>query len=114
MDGQTLAQYFIGGILKKDLDLPKGTSSLLWEYLEDYDFVLTPLPNHLFQRDNTAFVYDGLSVNPMAKPARKRETLHSRAIWNFHPLFRTTTCTSTTATTTRTTSRPPSRAATSW
>ncbi len=46
---------------------------------------MTPLPNHLFQRDNTAFVYDGLSVHPMAKPARKRETLHSRAIWNFHP-----------------------------
>jgi arginine deiminase len=32
-------------------------------------------------------VYDGLSVNPMAKPARKRETLHSRTIWNFHPRF---------------------------
>ncbi len=88
VDGQTLAQYFIGGILKKDLDLPAGTHSLLWEYLEDYDFVLTPLPNHLFQRDNTAFVYHGLSVNPMAKPARKRETLHSRAIWNYHPLFK--------------------------
>jgi arginine deiminase len=88
VDGQTLAQYFIGGILKKDLNLPKSVHSLLWEYLDDYDFILTPLPNHLFQRDNTAFVYHGLSVNPMAKPARKRETLHSRAIWNFHPLFK--------------------------
>jgi arginine deiminase len=88
VDGQTLAEYFIGGILKKDLELPKGTHSLLWEYLEDYDFILTPLPNHLFQRDNTAFVYHGLSVNPMFKPARKRETLHSRAIWNYHPLFK--------------------------
>ena len=88
VDGQTLAQYFIGGILKKDLELPTGTHSLLWEYLDDYDFILTPLPNHLFQRDNTAFVYHGLSVNPMAKPARKRETLHSRAIWNYHPLFK--------------------------
>jgi arginine deiminase len=87
LNGATLAEYFIGGILKKDLNLPK-TNSLLWEYLDDYDFVLTPLPNHLFQRDNTAFVYHGLSVNPMAKPARKRETLHSRAIWNFHPRFK--------------------------
>ena len=66
---------------------PRG-SSLLWDYLDDYDFVLTPLPNHLFQRDNTAFVYDGLSVHPMAKPARQREMIHSRAIWNFHPTFR--------------------------
>ncbi|MEZ5117644.1 MAG: arginine deiminase [Candidatus Nanopelagicales bacterium] len=87
LDGATLAEYFIGGILKKDLHLPKA-QSLLWEYLDDYDFVLTPLPNHLFQRDNSAWVYDGLSVHPMAKPARKRETLHSRAIWNFHPLFK--------------------------
>jgi arginine deiminase len=88
VDGQTLAEYFIGGILKRDLQMPKGTHSLLWEYLEDYDFILTPLPNHLFQRDNTAFVYHGLSVNPMFKTARKRETLHSRAIWNYHPLFK--------------------------
>jgi len=87
-DGQTLAQYFIGGVLKKDLELPAGTKSLLWEYLEDYDFILTPLPNHLFQRDNTAFAFEGLSVNPMQKPARKREALHSRAIWNYHPAFK--------------------------
>ncbi len=85
--GAVLAEYFIGGILKRDLQLPKGTS-LLWEYLDDNDFILTPLPNHLFQRDNTAFVYEGLSVHPMAKPARVRESIHSRAIWNFHPLFK--------------------------
>jgi arginine deiminase len=86
LDGKTLASYFIGGILKRDLQLPK-TSSLLWEYLDDNDFILTPLPNHLFQRDNSAWAYRGLSVHPMAKPARKRETLHSRAIWNYHPMF---------------------------
>lgn len=85
-NSEDLASYLIGGVLKKDLELPK-TNSLLWEYLEDYDFVLTPLPNHLFQRDNTAFAYGGLTVNPMAKPARKRETINSRAIWNFHPEF---------------------------
>jgi arginine deiminase len=87
VDGRTMAEYFIGGILKRDLQLPKA-KSLLWEYLDDGDFILTPLPNHLFQRDNTAFVYQGLSVNPMMKPARKRETVHSRAIWNFHPKFK--------------------------
>jgi arginine deiminase len=86
VDPETMAEFMIGGILKRDLQLPKG-SSLLWDYLDDYDFVLTPLPNHLFQRDNTAFVYDGLSVHPMAKPARQREIVHSRAIWNFHPRF---------------------------
>ena len=63
------------------------TSSLLLEYLDDDDFLLAPLPNHLFQRDNSAWVYDGLSVNPMSKPARKRETINSRLVWNFHPMF---------------------------
>lgn len=87
VDGRTMADYFIGGILKRDLQLPKG-ASLFWDYLDDYDFVLTPLPNHLFQRDNTAFAYEGLSVHPMAKPARQRELVHSRAIWNFHPKFK--------------------------
>jgi arginine deiminase len=28
-----------------------------------------------------------MSVNPMAKPARQRETLHSRAIYRYHPMF---------------------------
>ena len=87
VDGRTMADYFIGGILKRDLHLPKG-ASLFWDYLDDYDFVLTPLPNHLCQRDNTAFAYEGLSVHPMAKPARQRELVHSRAIWNFHPKFK--------------------------
>ncbi len=87
VEGAVLAEYLIGGILKRDLQLAKETS-LLWEYLDDNDFILTPLPNHLFQRDNSAFAYQGLSVHPMAKPARVREIVHSRAIYNFHPMFR--------------------------
>jgi len=83
---EVLAEVLVGGVLRKDIDLDEG-SSLLWAYLEPMDFLLRPLPNHLFQRDNSAFVYSGLSVNPMAKPARKRETINSRAVWNFHPMF---------------------------
>jgi arginine deiminase len=83
---QDLADFMIGGILKKELPRPTQPS-LLWEDLDDEDFVLSPLPNHLFQRDNSAWVYRGVSVNPMAKPARKRETVHSRIVYNFHPMF---------------------------
>ena len=28
-----------------------------------------------------------MTINPMAKPARQRESLHTRAIYRFHPLF---------------------------
>jgi arginine deiminase len=32
-------------------------------------------------------VYDGVSINPMSKQARKRETINSRLLYNFHPMF---------------------------
>ena len=86
LDGHTLAEYLVGGVLKADLH-PARPHSLTWELLQADDFVLPPLPNHLFQRDNSCWIYRGVSVNPMAKPARQRETLHSRAIYRYHPMF---------------------------
>ena len=82
-----LADMLIGGVLKREIAPMLHTSSLLMEYLDDEDFVLAPLPNHLFQRDNAAWIYAGLSINPMAKAARKRETINSRVVYNFHPMF---------------------------
>lgn len=82
-----LADILIGGLLKRDILPLLHTSSLLIDHLEDNDFLLTPLPNHLFQRDNSAWVYDGLSINPMTKQARKRETVNSQVVYNFHPMF---------------------------
>ncbi len=86
LDGPGLAQYLVGGVLKADLQ-PLRAHSLKWDMLRADDFVLTPLPNHLFQRDNSCWIYGGVTVNPMAKPARQRESLHTRAIYRFHPLF---------------------------
>lgn len=82
-----LAEYLVGGVLKSDIASLLNVPSLLMEYLRDDDFVLRPLPNHLFQRDNSAWIYGGVSINPMAKPARKRETINSRVIYDFHPMF---------------------------
>ena len=64
-----------------------SANSLKWETFDADDFLLAPLPNHLFQRDNSCWIYGGVSINPMAKLARQRETLHSRAIYRYHPLF---------------------------
>ena len=86
LDGPSLAEYLVGGVLKADLR-PLRAQSLKWDVLQADDFVLPPLPNHLFPRDNSCWVYRGVSVNPMAKPARQRETLHIRAIYRYHPLF---------------------------
>ncbi len=82
-----LAEILIGGLLKREIVPLLHTSSLLIDHLADDDFLLTPLPNHLFQRDNSAWVYDGLSINPMTKQARKRETINSQLVYNYHPMF---------------------------
>ena len=86
LDGPALAEFLIGGVLKADLH-PAHPYGLTWDALHADDFVLPPLPNHLFQRDNSCWIYHGVSVNPMAKPARQRESLHSRAIYRYHPMF---------------------------
>lgn len=61
--------------------------SFLLASLDDEDFVLPPLPNHLFARDSSAWLHGGVMLNPMAKPARRRETVHLAAIYRYHPLF---------------------------
>ncbi|HEV2370532.1 MAG TPA: arginine deiminase [Streptosporangiaceae bacterium] len=86
LDGPRLAEYLVGGVLKADLR-PLRAKSLKWDMLRADDFLLPPLPNHLYTRDNSCWVYGGVSVNPMAKPARQRETMHIRAVYRYHPLF---------------------------
>ena len=75
--------------------------------------MLAPLPNHLFTRDTSCWIYGGVSLNPMAKPARRRETVHLEAIYRFHPRFaRRGLRRSGTAASTRTGAARRSRAAT--
>jgi len=86
LDSAQLAEYLVGGVLKADLT-PLRAHSLKWDMLRADDFLLPPLPNHLFPRDNSCWVYGGVSIDPMAKPARQREALHVRAIYRYHPMF---------------------------
>jgi len=85
-DAGTLAELLIGGVTRADLS-PLRAGSLRLQSLALDEFVLAPLPNTLFQRDNSAWMYGGVSINPMAKAARQRESLHSRAVYRFHPIF---------------------------
>ena len=87
LDPEELAEYLVGGVLKADLHPARASRSLKWATMSADDFILPPLPNHLFQRDNSCWIYGGVSVNPMAKPARQRESIHSRAVYRFHPMF---------------------------
>lgn len=91
-DPVTLADYLIGGVTKSELAVPgragQRWTTLTWATLADDDFVLTPLPNTMFQRDNAAWVGSGLSINPMAKPARVRESINTRTVYRYHPMLR--------------------------
>ncbi len=79
-----LALRLIGGIAWEELGV---SSDSLAQRAPVGDFALAPLPNHLFTRDTTAWVFGGVCVNHMAKPARDRETVHLDAIYRFHPRF---------------------------
>ena len=48
---------------------------------------MPPLPNTLYTRDTTCWLYGGLTMNPLYWPARKDETLLYKAIYQFHPDF---------------------------
>ena len=78
-----LADRLIGGITYDELPFTSRALSAQVPALDG--FVLAPLPNHLFTRDTSAWIYDGVSINTMAKPARRRETIHYDAIYRHHP-----------------------------
>ncbi len=46
---------------------------------------MPPLPNTLYTRDTTCWIYGGLTLNPLFWPARHDETLLMKAIYQFHP-----------------------------
>ncbi|HEX5712983.1 MAG TPA: arginine deiminase [Solirubrobacterales bacterium] len=80
-----LAQRLIGGITYEEL--PFASDSLVAQVARRDGFVLAPLPNHLFTRDTSAWIFGGVTVHSMAKPARRREAVHLDAIYRHHPLF---------------------------
>jgi arginine deiminase len=80
-----VAAALIGGVSFGDL--PFSSTGLVTQTARPDDFAIAPLPNHLFTRDTSAWIYSGLTINTMAKPARRRETLNVDTIFRHHPLF---------------------------
>ncbi len=86
IDAEVLSNILIGGMSRAEL--PIKTGGMLAPILEPQDFILPPLPNHLFTRDTTCWIYEGVTLNPMHWNARRLETLNVAAIYRFHPDFR--------------------------
>jgi len=88
MDPGELASFLIGGITKREiLELVPEPKSIAFHSLLPDGFVLAPLPNLLYQRDTSCWIYGGVSVNAMRMPARMRETVSDEAMYRWHPMF---------------------------
>jgi arginine deiminase len=92
MTPDALARHLVGGltVAEAGLDVSRlARTSLIGAALGDdtSQFVLPPLPNTLFTRDSSCWIYGGVSVNPMYWPARRREAYNVGAIYKAHPMF---------------------------
>ena len=82
MDSKALVSHLIGGVTVSEL--PDEFRHWVMQAYSSSDFVIAPLPNQLFARDSSAWIYGGVTINPMFWPARRSESLHLAAIYK-HP-----------------------------
>ena len=86
VDADALSLILMGGLSRAEL--PIAPTGMLAPVLRPEDFILPPLPNHLFTRDTTCWIYGGVTLNPMRWNARKLETVNIATVYRFHPDFR--------------------------
>src|ERR1700734_482397 len=88
LDAASLTRFLIGGITKREiLEIVPEPKSIAFHSLDPDGFVLAPLPNLLYQRDTSCWIYGGVSINAMRMQARMRETVSDEAMYRWHPMF---------------------------
>ena len=89
LDDRALAEFLVGGLATADLpaDVRGDYLALARESTGGREYLLPPLPNTLYTRDTTCWIYGGLTLNPLYWPARRHETLLMKAVYRFHPDF---------------------------
>src|SRR3546814_5486577 len=88
MPDDELTTHLIAGITKREVLERIEAPRSIWFHALDIDaLVLPPLPNTIFTRDTSCWIYGGVAINSMRKKARMRETVHYEAIYEHHPLF---------------------------
>jgi arginine deiminase len=87
LEPRRLAELLIGGMSTRDLpsDVRPGYRALAREDTGVTEYLMPPLPNTLYTRDTTCWIYGGVTLNPLYWPARHDETLLMKAIYQFHP-----------------------------
>jgi arginine deiminase len=84
-----LAETLIGGL--STYEFPEQLGGEMLKLIQDAagvaEYLLPPLPNTLYTRDTTCWIYGGVTLNPLYWPARHEETILATAIYKFHPDF---------------------------
>lgn len=89
MDTLAMVRKIMAGVKKDEVSVMEPQNKQLHHYMvDDYPFYLDPMPNLYFTRDPAAAIGNGVSVNKMHWPARRRESLFMEYILNYHPRFR--------------------------
>ncbi len=88
MNPDDLATHLIGGLEWSEMEGLDLSGSLMARAGLDTTFVLPPLPNSLFTRDSSSWIYSGVTLNPMYFPVRQLEAVNVELIYRNHPLFK--------------------------
>nr|WP_302059132.1 arginine deiminase [Paraburkholderia sp. CNPSo 3274] len=89
LDDRKLAETLLGGLSIYDFPESHGGAALkvVREAAGSTEYLLPPLPNTIYTRDTTCWIYAGVTLNPLYWPARHEETILAAAIYQFHPDF---------------------------
>ncbi len=91
MDAAHLARVLLGGLIVSELegiDMADLSRHSLGAVLSEPDsFVLPPLPNTVFTRDSSAWLYGGVVLPPLFWNARRLEVANVSDIYRDHPMF---------------------------
>ncbi len=82
LEPKAMVEKVIAGIKKDEVSTGKVTG-LMDLIHDDYPFVSDPMPNLYFTRDPGACVGNGLNVHHMHTPARRRESLLLKYMYNY-------------------------------
>lgn len=89
LSNRELAETLIGGL--STYEFPESIGGEQLELIRDAagvtEYLLPPLPNTLYTRDTTCWIYGGVTLNALFWPARHEETILATAIYKFHPDF---------------------------
>ena len=89
LEPRKLAETLLGGLSTEEFPETHGGEmlKLVRDAAGVTEYLLPPLPNTLYTRDTSCWIYGGVTLNALFWPARHEEPILTTAIYKFHPDF---------------------------